>query len=96
MTFSPEFLNSGRTREDWDQELRRLESELCFNEGFKPLYCPWSTLETGRVAFLSLNPGRAPDDAEMRVVSDERGNSYEVERETTKSPLTDQFLKLCV
>ncbi len=31
----------------------------------------------------------------MRVVSDERGNSYEVERETTKSPLTDQFLKLC-
>lgn len=53
MTFTPEFLNSGRTCEDWEQEMLRLKREFGFNEGFKPLYCPWSTLEIGRIAFLS-------------------------------------------
>ena len=46
------------------------------------------------MAFLSLNPGRAPIDADKRTISDERGNSYEVEEYTTKSPITDQFLRL--
>ena len=29
------------------------------------------------------------------MLSDERGNSYEVEKRETQSPLTNQFLKLC-
>ena len=28
-------------------------------------------------------------------MSDERGNSYEVEKEISKSPITPQFLNLC-
>jgi hypothetical protein len=68
------------------------ERELGFHQGFKMLFGPWATLDTADVAFLSLNPGRAPDNAEMRVVSDERGNSYYVEQEITRSPITAQFL----
>ena len=48
------------------------------------------------VAFLSTNPGaRTPDGADLRTVSDERGNSYVIERDTTKSALTAQYLQLC-
>lgn len=36
-----------------------------------------------------------PDEADMRLISDERGNTYEVEMHTTKSPITNQFLELC-
>ena len=31
----------------------------------------------------------------MKTLSYERGNSYEVEKKITKSPITHQFLKLC-
>jgi uracil-DNA glycosylase len=75
--------------------LTRLEQENSFKDGFKLLYCPWERLNDARVAFISLNPGRAPVDYETRTIEDTRGNSYIVERDTTKSPLTDQFLKMC-
>ena len=78
----------------WDKRLKRAEKELGFTDGYKFVYGPWETLENAEVAFISLNPGRAPDDADMRTLSDERGNSYEVERLATKSPITDQFLRL--
>jgi hypothetical protein len=82
-------------RETWAARLRETEEGFGFTQGYKLLYCPWSTLEGSDLTFLSLNPGRPPISAELRVVSDERGNSYEVEKETTRSPITDQFMKMC-
>ena len=57
-------------------------------------YGPWASLNGLKVGFFSLNPGRPPDNAEPRTISDERGKSYQVEQETTKSPITRQFLLL--
>lgn len=81
-------------RDLWENELRLAEAELGFVDGFKLVYGPWETLEQAEVAFLSLNPGRAPHRAASRMISDERGNFYEVERSTARSPITDQFLRL--
>ncbi len=82
-------------RADWAARLEADEKTLGFADGYKLLYSSWATLGTARAAFISLNPGgRVPAGAEMRVVSDERGNSYEVERHTTQSPITGQFLRL--
>lgn len=81
-------------REEWFLRLQDAEQKLGLSDGFKFLYTPWSTIESAQVAFLSLNPGVPPDEAELRVISDERGNSYEIERETTRSPITAQFLAL--
>lgn len=82
-------------RDNWQQKLELQEVEIGINEGFKFLYCPWATLTRAKVAFISLNPGRPPDGADLRCVSDERGNSYEVEKQVTLSPITDQFLSMC-
>jgi hypothetical protein len=82
-------------RSAWASELASEEERLQLNEGFKLLFCPWRTLGTASVAFVSLNPGRAPDGEDVRVVSDERGNSYLVEKDYTVSPITEQFLALC-
>ncbi|MFG6585384.1 hypothetical protein [Sulfitobacter sp. 1A12779] len=79
----------------WSDRLKQTEATHGFDQGYKLLYSPWRTLGDSDLTFLSLNPGRAPNDAELRVVSDERGNSYQVERATTQSPITDQFLKMC-
>ena len=81
--------------DEWMALLTKAETALGFAQGFKPLYSPWSALQSGTVAFLSLNPGRAPDRADLRMVSDERGNSYLAERLVTRSPLSAQFLQLC-
>jgi hypothetical protein len=80
-------------RESWHQRLVAMEAELGLRDGFRFVYGPWATLQTGRIAFLSLNPGRAPSGSVSRDVSDERGNSYDVERHTTLSPITDQALR---
>ncbi len=80
-------------REDWHQRLVAVEAELGLRDGFRFVYGPWATLQTGRIAFLSLNPGRASSNSVMQEVSDERGNSYAVERYTTLSPITDQALR---
>jgi hypothetical protein len=71
------------------------ESKYGFSHGFKLLYCPWKVISEADIAFISLNPGRPPDAAQLQLLSDERGNSYEVEKYTTKSPITEQFLMLC-
>lgn len=81
-------------RDYWIKELEETGIDLGFSDGYKFVYGPWTTLDKAVVAFLSLNPGTAPDGADMCTISDERGNSYAVEREETKSPLTDQFLLL--
>ncbi|MCW1917522.1 hypothetical protein NX862_02020 [Rhodobacter sp. KR11] len=65
-----------------------------FVEGYKILYVPWRTIGRSDTVFLSLNPGAPPDGAELCTVSDERGNSYEVEQAVTASPITAQFLAL--
>ncbi len=80
-------------KSEWHDRLSAAETALGLRDGFRFVYGPWESLATGRVAFLSLNPGRAPSDTQMREVSDERGNSYAVERLTTLSPITDQALR---
>lgn len=82
-------------KELWSEKLSLTYSEYGCLDGYKLLYCPWETIEKAKVAFISLNPGEPPEDADLEVISDERGNSYEVEMLTTKSPITEQFLKLC-
>ena len=82
-------------RSDWQTRLATEEASRGYSQGFKFLYCPWSTLDTGTDVFLSLNPGKPPEGVDLRTVSDERGNSYVVERETTQSPITEQFIKFC-
>ena len=77
----------------WLDKIESVEQSHQFTDGFKLLYCPWSTIDGSELAFVSLNPGRPPNDAELRAISDERGNSYEIEQLTTKSPLTAQFIK---
>ncbi len=80
--------------EVWNARLASAAEQLNFTEGYKILYVPWRTIGAADTVFLSLNPGRAPQGAELHTLSDERGNSYEVEREVTASPLTAQFLAL--
>tara|TARA_B100000780_G_C21077515_1_gene433826 strand:- start:100 stop:1038 length:939 start_codon:yes stop_codon:yes gene_type:complete len=75
--------------------LKSVEKKYNFSDGFKLLYCPWSNISSSNIAFISLNPGNAPENAELRMVSDERGNSYEIEMDITKSPINEQFMKLC-
>ena len=78
----------------WDKKIAREAKLLGFEEGYKILYGPWATIGTADTVFLSLNPGRPPQGAELSTLSDERGNSYEVEQHTTSSPITAQFLAL--
>ena len=83
-------------REYIEKKILDIENKYNFTEGYKLLYCPWSTINHSSIAFISLNPGsKMPDESDMRLLSDERGNSYEVEMHTTKSPITNQFLELC-
>lgn len=80
-------------RDFWENELRTAEAELGFVDGFKFVYGPWAMLGQGEVAFISLNPGKARDgEAPRTMISDERGNSYEVE--SMRSPIKGQFLRL--
>jgi|TARA_B110000305_G_scaffold29298_1_gene27579 hypothetical protein len=89
--------NSFMNKYYWEEQLINAEKKLQFPDGYKLLFCPWETLanKSIKTAFISLNPGKAPDGADLKVISDERGNSYEVEEFTTASPLTAQFLQLC-
>ena len=80
------------------QEIEELiieaESKYNFAQGYKLLYVPWKTIDFAKIAFISLNPGKPPENADLRVISDENGNSFEVEVDITKSPLTEQFHRL--
>ena len=78
----------------WKQALADEEKRLGLDDGYKFVFGPWDTLNHAEIAFLSLNPGKCPDDFVKRTISDERGNSYEVEQDTTISPITNQFLLL--
>ena len=79
----------------WTKKLSDADKRYNFFDGYKLLYCPGETIHKVKIAFISLNPGKPPQNAEFREISDERGNSYWVERKITESPITDQFLKLC-
>lgn len=80
-----------RSRTYWKARLDEGADRLKFNEGYKLLYCPWSAIGTADFLFVSLNPGRPPENIERRQLSEELGNSYELERTSTKSPITKQF-----
>ena len=81
-------------KQQWINEIKLNEAKYNFKNGFKLLYCPWETIEKSKFAFISLNPGVLPDDEDDSIISDERGNSYLIERDYSKSPLTEQFLKM--
>ena len=83
-------------RRYWTKKLNEAETELGFIDGYRFVYGPWATLDKAKIAFLSLNPGRGKnlDKATMRDISNERGNTYEVEQGKIKSPIVDQFLRL--
>lgn len=84
-----------RSKEEYFVQLDSLSKQFKFTEGFKLLYCPWQRISDARVAFISLNPGKAPKNIDLRTVEDTHGNSYLVERATTRSPLNEQFLAMC-
>lgn len=85
----------GMDRDYWQRLLAREERERGYNDGFKLLFCPWRLIDTANTLFLSLNPGNDPSGEFMRIASDERGNSYLVEREARHSPIADQYRRLC-
>ncbi|SVD71113.1 uncharacterized protein METZ01_LOCUS423967, partial [marine metagenome] len=68
-----------------EKEITEAERTFNFQEGYKILYVPWRTINTSGVALISLNPGVPPENADLRVISDERGNSYEKDKYITKS-----------
>ena len=79
----------------WETRIREVESTHSFRMGYKLLCCPWKILNKATHAFISLSPGAAtPLDAELKCLSEERGNSYFIEQHTTKSPITAQFISL--
>lgn len=82
-------------RNEWQELLSREEVARGYSDGFKLLYCPWNLIEAADTLFLSLNPGRDPSGELLRVASDERGNSYLVEREARHSPIAEQYTRLC-
>lgn len=82
-------------RDQWQKTLERQELDLGYNDGFKLLFCPWRNLETADTLFISLNPGNDPSNEEMRIASDERGNSYLLKREAKHSPMALQYELLC-
>jgi hypothetical protein len=82
-------------RNHWQTILTKEEQARGYTDGFKLLFCPWRLIETADTLFLSLNPGNDPSGEFMRVASDERGNSYLVEREAKHSPMADQYRQLC-
>lgn len=82
-------------RETWQLRLEEAERRLGYSDGFKLLFCPWDRLSHADTVFLSLNPGNDPSGEHMRVASDERGNSYLVERAAQHSPIAEQYRRLC-
>jgi hypothetical protein len=82
-------------RNYWQNLLAKEERARGYVDGFKLLFCPWNVIDTADTLFLSLNPGNDPSGEFMRIASDERGNSYLVEREARHSPIADQYRQLC-
>ena len=83
-------------RDYWIKELEEAEDRFGFSDGYQLVYGPWDTLDKADVAFLSLNPGKASPYHmnSIREISNERGNTYEVERRTTVSWINEQLLQI--
>lgn len=88
--------NSYMNKYYWEEKLINVEKDYQFSDGYKLLFCPWEMLSNQSIntALISLNPGAAPDDADLRMISEEGGNSYQIEKTITKSKITDQILQL--
>jgi len=93
VTLSPEAC--GTDRDHWQRLLTFEERKRGYKDGFRLLFCPWKLIDTADTLFLSLNPGGDPSGKMMRIASDERGNSYLVEREARHSPIADQYRQFC-
>jgi hypothetical protein len=87
-------LSTTLSKENLFQQLKNLAEVLSLRDGFKLIYDRWDRITTSNVVFLSLNPGRAPNGANLEEVSDERGNTYVVELDISKSPINRQFIDL--
>ena len=81
-------------RDVWQSLLAMEERKRGYTDGFKLLFCPWSLIDTADTLFLSLNPGNDPSGEFMRIASDERGNSYLVQRQAKHSPIAEQYRQL--
>ncbi|MCB1340890.1 MAG: hypothetical protein KDK24_07480 [Pseudooceanicola sp.] len=82
-------------RNHWQALLESEEGQRGYSDGFKLLFCPWRLVETADSLFIGLNPGSDPSGEFMRIASDERGNSYLVQRAARHSPIAAQFEALC-
>jgi hypothetical protein len=58
-------------KKTWEGRLNKIATDYQFDDGYKLLYCPWSTIETSTLAFISLNPGTAPSGAQKNLASDD-------------------------
>jgi hypothetical protein len=81
-------------RDTLSKQLKKVELGFDFNDGYQLLYCPWGTLGSHEIACISINPSLR-EGHRKRMLSDERGNSYQVEAHQELSPITKQILKLC-
>ena len=81
-------------RDTLSKQLEKVELDFDFNDGYQLLYCPWGTLGSHEIACISINPSLR-EGHRKRMLSDERGNSYQVEEHQELSPITKQILKLC-
>lgn len=76
--------------------LEEVCEKLNFTEGYHLLFCPKARIYDADVAFVSLMPGTPPYPGyNHKVLSNEAGNNYVLEKEITRSPITAQYLKLC-
>jgi hypothetical protein len=66
------------------------------SQGFELVYGPWEALTSKLdVAFLSLNPGLAPENHPPRRICNPCGNNYELTQDAGNTRLTDEFLEMC-
>ena len=66
------------SKHDFEKLITKAESKYNFEQGYKLLYVPWKTLDFAKIAFISLNPGEPPENADLRVISDENLYSKEI------------------
>ena len=77
-------------KENFLKNIEMLEKEYSFKEGYKIIILPMGYYRKIRCSIYIIKPWQTtkPNAAQLKILSDERGNSYEVEKNITKSPLT--------
>lgn len=77
------------------EKISKIEKALNLNSGFQLMYSPWASQANPEVVFLSLNPSdKLPSGVPIRSVSNELGNSYELEAPNAVSAINHQVLSM--